>query len=149
MTDIAEIYHFRALDARLATGGQPLPAELEALAKVGFEVVINLAMPTSDNALPNEAELVRALQMDYIAIPVVWEAPQRQDFALFCAAMDANASRRRFVHCAANYRVASFMYLYRVVRLGWPSEMAAGDLYAVWRPDDTWDRFIEEVSRGP
>jgi len=146
MFDIAEIYHFRSLDPLLATGGQPLAEELEALAQSGFELVINLAMPTSDNALPNEADLVRALGMDYIAIPVVWEAPRREDFARFCVAMDAHASRRRFVHCAANYRVSSFIYLYRVLRLGWPRERAEGDLYAIWQPDAIWRGFIAEMS---
>ena len=146
MSDIADIYHFRPLDPLLATGGQPLPEEFAALAQSGFELVINLAMPTSDNALPDEAELVRAHGMDYIAIPVVWEAPQPEDFARFCAAMDAHATRRRFVHCAANYRVSSFIYLYRLVRLGWSRARAADDLHAVWQPDATWRRFIAEMS---
>lgn len=148
MIDVTHIYHFRHLEPLLATGGQPLEAELRALAAAGFEVVINLALPTSDNALPNEAEIVYGLGLEYLAIPVVWEAPRPEDFARFRAAMDANAQRRRFVHCAANYRVSSFIYLYRVTRLGWSPQRAGEDLYAVWQPDPTWRRFIAEMSKA-
>ena len=148
MVDIAHIYHFRSLDPLLATGGQPLAEELRALAVAGFELVINLAMPTSDNALPNEAEIVRGLNMEYLAIPVVWEAPRPENFAHFCAAMEANTQRRRFVHCAANYRVSAFIYLYRVVRMGWSPRQAEGDLYAIWQPDATWRQFIADIMRN-
>ena len=148
MIDIAHIYHFRSLDPLLATGGQPLEEELRALAAAGFKLVINLALPTSDNTLPNEAEIVRGLNMEYLAIPVVWEAPRPEDFARFCAVMDANTQRRRFVHCAANYRVASFIYLYRVMRLGWSPERAQKDLYAIWQPDATWRRFIVGMTKA-
>ncbi len=34
--------------------GMPEPDDFATLRQVGFEVVINLALPTSDNALPNE-----------------------------------------------------------------------------------------------
>lgn len=148
MSDIADICNFLDLEPLLATGGQPLEEELRALAAAGFELVINLALPTSDNALPNESEIVHALGMAYIPIPVVWEAPRPDDFARFCAAMEANTQRRRFVHCAANYRVASFIYLYRVMRLGWTPQRAERDLYAIWRPDATWRRFIAEMSKA-
>ena len=148
MTNIADIYHFRHLEPLLATGGQPLEEELRALATAGFELVINLALPTSDNAVPNEAEIVRGLNMEYVAIPVVWEAPRPEDFAHFCAVMDANIQRRRFVHCAANYRVASVIYLYRVMRLGWAPQRAREDLYAIWQPDAIWRRFIAAMSKA-
>lgn len=132
---------------QLATGGQPTPAQLDTLAAAGYEVVINLALPTSPNALPNEAELVAAAGMDYIAIPVVWENPTLDDLARFFAAMDATAHRRVFVHCALNWRVSTFMYLYRVLRLGVPREEAVWDLLSIWEPDETWSAFIEQALR--
>lgn len=142
---IDAIINYFPFSPQLATGGQPTAAQLDALAAAGFEVVINLAMPTSTNALPNEAELVAAGGMDYIAIPVVWENPTLDDLARFCAAMDATAGRRVFVHCALNWRVSTFMYLYRMLKLGVPREEAVWDMLAIWEPDETWSAFIEQA----
>lgn len=143
--DLDAIINYFPYAPNLATGGQPTPAQLDALAAAGYEVVINLAMPTSTNALPNEAELAAAAGMDYIAIPVVWENPTLDDLARFFEAMDATANRRVFVHCALNWRVSSFMYLYRVLKLGVPREEAVWDLLSIWEPDETWSAFIAKV----
>jgi protein tyrosine phosphatase (PTP) superfamily phosphohydrolase (DUF442 family) len=59
------IRNFLRLDEKLATSGMPAPDNFAALRQEGFEVVINLALPTSDNALPNEGELVSAQGMTY------------------------------------------------------------------------------------
>ncbi len=42
--DIESIYNFLRLDERLITSGQPSEEELAAVARAGFEVVINLAL---------------------------------------------------------------------------------------------------------
>ncbi|MEO7299086.1 MAG: hypothetical protein ABI042_10990 [Verrucomicrobiota bacterium] len=46
------IRNFLSIDDRLATSGMPKPCNFAALRQAGFEVVINLAMPTSDNDKP-------------------------------------------------------------------------------------------------
>ncbi len=126
----------------ILTAGQPRAEQIALIAAAGCEVVINLARPTSPNALPDEAALVAAHSMDYIAIPVVWEEPTRDDLARFCAAMEANQARKVFIHCAVNYRVSSFIYLYRVLRLGADPDEAIWDLRSIWEPDETWSAFI-------
>ncbi|MEO7678089.1 MAG: hypothetical protein ABIV39_15135 [Verrucomicrobiota bacterium] len=45
---------FLRIDVRFATSGMPKPDDFGALGKAGFDVVINLAMPTSDNAMSNQ-----------------------------------------------------------------------------------------------
>ncbi|MCD6051762.1 MAG: hypothetical protein K0Q55_3171, partial [Verrucomicrobia bacterium] len=58
---MAELEHIRAylrVDENLATSGMPLPEQFTDIAQAGFKTVINLALPTSDNALANEGELV-------------------------------------------------------------------------------------------
>jgi hypothetical protein len=42
--------HNTGLGGRLATSGMPLPDDFAALRQAGFDVVTNLALPTSDNA---------------------------------------------------------------------------------------------------
>jgi len=50
-----------------------------------------------------------------------------------------------FVHCAANYRVSSFVALYGESRLGWTREDADAHIRKVWEPNGTWARFLDEV----
>jgi protein tyrosine phosphatase (PTP) superfamily phosphohydrolase (DUF442 family) len=142
-TALSEIYNFRALDERLGTAGQPTENQFRAIRKAGFEAVINLALPTSDNALANEGSIVTGLGMAYVHIPVDFKTPAVQDFQTFCRMMAAFEGRRAFVHCAANMRVSAFMFLYRVMhqRIGIPE--AEQDLHAIWQPDEAWRRFIQ------
>ncbi len=57
---LTEIYNLRALGENPGTGGQPTEDQLRAVRKAGFEAVINLALPTSANALANEGSIVTA-----------------------------------------------------------------------------------------
>jgi protein tyrosine phosphatase (PTP) superfamily phosphohydrolase (DUF442 family) len=113
MEKLNHIRNFLRIDDRLATSGMPKPSNFAALRQAGFEVVINLAMPTSDNAMPNEGNLVSAQGMTYVHIPVNFEAPQPTDFERFTKMMDVCAGQKVFVHCAANMRVSAFIFLHR------------------------------------
>lgn len=143
-TNLSEIYSFRAVGDRLGTAGQPTQAQFQMIRESGFEAVINLALPTSDNAIPNEGSIVTGLGMAYVHIPVDFKAPAEEDFQTFCRVMVAFGDRRVFVHCAANMRVSAFVYLYRVLCQRVAVQEAERDLHAIWQPDDVWDRFIQE-----
>lgn len=147
-TALSEIYKFHPLGDKLATGGQPTEPQLRQIREAGFDTVINLALPTSDNALPNEGSLVTGLGMSYVHIPVNFQAPMSQDFRAFCGIMHALEGRSVFVHCAANMRVSAFMYLYRVLLKDVPASEARRDLNAIWHPDDVWSKFIEQQLEG-
>lgn len=54
----------------LWTPGQPSEVDIRAIADLGITTVVNLALPTSGNALPGEAEMVANLGMNYFHIPV-------------------------------------------------------------------------------
>src|ERR1700758_3855351 len=110
---LSDIYNFRAIGERLGTAGQPTEGQFRAVREAGFEIVINLALPTSDNALANEGSLVTGLGMSYVHIPVNFQAPSAQDFRAFREVMRAFENRPVFVHCAANMRVSAFVFLYR------------------------------------
>jgi uncharacterized protein (TIGR01244 family) len=141
MNTLEHIRNFLRLDDRLATSGMPQPDDFAALRQAGFDVVINLALPTSDNALPNEGELVSAQGMTYVHIPVNFESPQPADFERFTRVMDACANQSVFVHCAANMRVSAFVFLHRL-RQGADRAMAERDLTKVWQPDGVWREFV-------
>jgi protein tyrosine phosphatase (PTP) superfamily phosphohydrolase (DUF442 family) len=142
---LEEIYNFIQISEALATSGQPTEAQMSDIAAAGFKVVVNLALPTSDNALKDEAATVRALGMDYHNIPVVWEAPRLSDFEQFIPLMDSLAGQKVFLHCVANYRVSMFMALYAEKRWGWTLAQADAHIRRIWEPDDVWARFIESV----
>jgi protein tyrosine phosphatase (PTP) superfamily phosphohydrolase (DUF442 family) len=119
----------------------PKPSDFAALRQAGFEVVINLAMPTSDDAMPNEGDLVSAQGMTYVHIPVNFEAPQSTDFERFTKMMEVCAGQNVFVHCAANKRVSAFLFLHRLQH-GVDRATAENDLKKVWQLDGIWREFI-------
>jgi uncharacterized protein (TIGR01244 family) len=141
---LSEIYNFRSLGDKLATAGQPTEEQLRQVREAGFETVINLALPTSDNALPNEGSLVTSLGMSYVHIPVNFQTPTSQDFHAFCRVMEVFNDRPVFVHCAANMRVSAFLFLYRVLFRHVPAAEAQRDLHAIWQPDEVWSQFIQD-----
>ena len=143
-TKLSEIYNFRAISDKLATAGQPSEAQLRMIGESGFNAVINLALPTSDNAIANEGSVVTGLGMSYVHIPVDFKSPTSHDFRAFCRVMAAFDDRPVFVHCAANMRVSAFVFLYRVLfqRIAVPD--AERDLHAIWQPDDVWSKFIRD-----
>jgi protein tyrosine phosphatase (PTP) superfamily phosphohydrolase (DUF442 family) len=143
MSTLNHIRNFLRIDDRLATSGMPQPDDFAALRQAGFDVVINLALPTSDHAFPNEGELVSAQGMTYIHIPVKFDAPETADFDRFTGLMEACAGQRMFVHCAVNKRVSAFVFVHRVPH-GVDRATAERDLEKTWRPDDVWREFVNQ-----
>jgi protein tyrosine phosphatase (PTP) superfamily phosphohydrolase (DUF442 family) len=129
----------------LWTSGQLSEQDISQLPGLGIEAVINLALPTSSNALPGEAEMVTRLGIAYIQIPVVWERPELHQLAQFFGALKVFAGRNIWVHCAKNMRVSAFIYLYRKLCLAESEEAAALPMREVWVPNETWKAFINEA----
>lgn len=129
----------------LWTSGQLSERDILGLPDLGIEVVINLALPTSSNALAGEAEMVTGQGLTYLQIPVEWERPEAAQFDQFVGAMRAFAGRRVWLHCAKNMRVSAFVYLYRRLVLGESEVAASFPMRAVWQPNAVWRAFIDEV----
>lgn len=142
---LEEIYNFLQLSDSIATAGQPNVEQFAAIKQAGYDVVVNLALPTSTNAIPNEREVVESQGMEYIHIPVVWENPTIEDANRFFQVIQANIDRKIFVHCAMNMRVSAFMYLYRCIHEQIDDEVAKQDLHKIWVPSQLWQTFIENV----
>jgi protein tyrosine phosphatase (PTP) superfamily phosphohydrolase (DUF442 family) len=144
-TDVSSIYNYREVEPMLATAGQPTEEQLCAVARDGFEVVINLALHDDPRySLQDETASVTSLGMEYIHIPVNFQSPTESDLQAFFAAMDAHHNKKILVHCAANKRVTAFVGLYRINRLGWPADKAFALMHSVWEPDPVWTTFISE-----
>jgi len=142
-----EIKNFVAVSDRLGTAGQPSEAQLRDVAAEGFDVVVNLGLLDPRYCLADEAGTVASLGLTYHHIPVDFNAPQADDLRRFLDVMDASAAKRVFVHCAANYRVSSFVALYGQARLGWSADQGDAHIRRVWEPSETWVRFIADARR--
>ena len=141
---IENITNFLQLTIRLATAGQPTVEQYPAIALAGYRVVINLGLIDSPQALANEAAIASNLGLEYIHIPVQWDAPTLVDFQEFVSAMDTHIHQKVFVHCAANKRVSAFMYLYQIHQ-GMDEIIAGQDLAKIWMPNQIWQNFIETI----
>jgi len=142
---LQRIYNFRWCAPDLASAGQPLHEEFALLRDAGFEVVIDLALLDAEYSVPDEAQLVRQLGMEFLHIPVLWESPTVENFQDFRHAMRRCQGRKVFVHCAANMRVSVFLALYRILDLGWRPEQAWPEVEAIWQPNPQWQRFIAQI----
>jgi len=140
---IHEIINFLQINPNLGTAGQPRRDQFTEIKEAGYEVVINLALNSSTDAILDEHALVTGLGMGYIHIPVIWEEPTARDLERFFEAMIQNQTRKVFVHCAMNMRVSAFIFLYRVLHLGVPVEIARQAMLPIWKPNHTWQTFIE------
>jgi protein tyrosine phosphatase (PTP) superfamily phosphohydrolase (DUF442 family) len=147
--DLDRIESFLEISEKLGTAGQPFREEFPLIQKAGYKTVINLAMPDSMDAISGEPELVKELGLDYIAIPVVWERPMREDLQKFFAEMDRLQGEKIFVHCARNMRVSAFVYLYLVLRQGVDQDTARETMETIWEPNATWQKFIDEALSSP
>jgi protein tyrosine phosphatase (PTP) superfamily phosphohydrolase (DUF442 family) len=140
-----DIFNYLRISPTLGTAGQPAADQFADIQRAGYEAVVNLAMPDSTNALPNEGELVAEQGMDYVHIPVVWECPTLKDLERFFEVMDRHQDRRILVHCALNMRVSVFVLLYRVIRQGVPLEEALEAVHQIWQPNEVWQAFLHQA----
>lgn len=142
---VDRILNFRKISDRIGTAGQPAADQFADIKAAGYDVVINLAMPDSTHAIPNEADLVAAQGMEYIHIPVVWEEPTEQDLQKFFEALARTEGQRVFVHCAMNWRVSAFMFLHQVIEQRVHTETARRGLEQIWQPNATWEAFLAQA----
>ena len=130
---------------RLHTSGQPDSEQLASLPDQGFDLVINLATPTSPNSIPDEGRLVTEGGASYVNIPVDWRAPTYEDFEFFSGILNQSSHDRVLVHCMLNYRASLFTFLYRTIHQGVAPDEAYEAVAAVWEPEDQWLEFGQMV----
>ncbi|MEZ5265842.1 MAG: protein tyrosine phosphatase family protein [Acidimicrobiales bacterium] len=146
---IEESTNFRRIDDRLTTSGVVGAERLEALGAEGYEVVIDLLPHDSPYAVAGEPDLITGQGIEYISIPVDFEAPTEADLEQFFAAMDATTGKQRHVHCAANARVSAFYSLYQLRNGQWTAEEGDAHIAGIWDPKDypIWEAFIADQRR--
>ncbi|MCK5672411.1 MAG: protein tyrosine phosphatase family protein [Spirochaetales bacterium] len=139
-----QITNFLQINNNIYTAGQPRSNQFSLLKPLKISTVINLALPTTEGAIKNEAEIVTLMGMTYIQIPVDFQGPQVFELKKFFKAMELGLDDPIFIHCMLNMRVSVFIYLYRINKLKELAETAWKDVLKIWDPDEIWTSFIKE-----
>lgn len=144
---LEQIKNFLAVTDRIGSAGQPTESELREVAAAGYRSVINLGLLDPRYCLVDEAGLVVSLGLRYHHIPVPFDAPTVDHFRAFLGAMADAGQDKVLVHCAANYRVSSFLAVYGERHLGWTRSEADAHARTLWPLDETWVEFIAQCRR--
>ena len=139
--------NFVVVSERIHTSGQPSAAQLGGLKGKGYDLVINLAPPTTLGSISDEGMLVARTGISYLNIPVDWHSPRYEDFELFSNILKQSASMHVLVHCQVNKRASLFTFLFRVIHDGAAPDRAWENVNAVWVPDEQWRDFARVVLR--
>jgi protein tyrosine phosphatase (PTP) superfamily phosphohydrolase (DUF442 family) len=144
VTQLSEITNFVQLAEDIGTSGQPRREQFAMIKDAGYDAVINLALPTSDHAVPDEGSVVTGLGMSYSHVPVVFENPTLDNLRTFFGIMDALEGKKVWVHCVVNARVSAFLYLYLKHVRELDDAQARSPVIDRWAPrmDERWKSFL-------
>jgi len=140
---LESLNNYRQISNKLHSSAQPTIDDFKMIKKTGVEIIINLARVDSPDAIINEAQVVEENGLHYVHIPVDFKRPDTSDLERFFNTMEQYKDKTTLVHCAYNWRVSCFIYLYRIIKQGCNVEPAKQDMLAVWQPDKTWQDFID------
>jgi len=139
------IKSYRKISDKLHSAAQPTTEQFKSIQQASVDLVINLALVDSPGTIENEPNVVQDNGIEYSYIPVDFKKPEITDSECFFQAMDQNIDKNVLVHCAYNWRVPAFVYLYRVIKQEFNDEKAKQDMLAIWEPDETWQVFIDNA----
>lgn len=142
---LEDISNYREYSPSFASSGQPSKKQLRLVKDAGYERIVYIAFTNSGKAFDDEDQVVKELGMDYIQIPVVWDAPTESDFYAFAGAMQLGPEKKTLLHCQVNFRASAFSFLYRVIYQDVPVSEAKRDMNTVWQPNETWRDLIFRV----
>jgi tyrosine-protein phosphatase SIW14 len=117
--------NFAEVTPTLYRGGQPSRVGLEALAKMGVNIVVDARLTGSGN----ERKDVEKAGMQYVAIPWHCLFPKDDVFARFLAVLRDNPGKKIFVHCRyGDDRTGMMIAAYRMSVEGWTADEALKEM---------------------
>jgi hypothetical protein len=110
----------------LYRGGQPSRKGLEALAKMGIDIVVNASGSQSDT----EGKVANQLGMKYVAIRWHCPFPKDKTFVRFLELVHDNPGKKIFVHCRlGDDRTGMMIAAYRMAFEGWTAKQALKEMH--------------------
>ena len=139
------ILNFYQSTENIGTSGQPTRDQFKTIFEKGYTSVVNLAVHDSENAIPEEGNIVSALGMSYFHMPVPFDQPTAAHVKKFMRLMDVLEGEKVFVHCAVNARVSAFMFKYLTVAKQQSREASTSPVLQHWLPkmDDKWRSILD------
>ncbi len=131
----------------LVTSGQPSPAALAGLGRLGFEAVIYLAPSTVPDAVANEPDLLAKQCIEFVHIPIPFSSPEESHFLAVSAALKRLQPKKVLVHCQVNMRASSIVFLHRVLIGHENPELAYEAVAQVWSPVGAWRELLRTQLR--
>ena len=74
---------------------------------------------------------------------VDFENPKISDLKLFLNILQALGANKVWIHCAKNYRVSAFMYVYHKYILHTPFEEIDLSIFDKWQPSLVWQELMK------
>jgi tyrosine-protein phosphatase SIW14 len=120
------IEKFEQINEHLYRGGQPSEAGFQALAKMGIRTILDLRDKAEQSRL--EKNMVEALGMRFIAVPMSMHAPTDQQIDRALDLLNASEGWPVFVHCQGGRdRTSTVIACYRISHDGWDNQKAYND----------------------
>ena len=101
----------------LVTAGQPTRESLQRLKAEGYVAVISLAPGDTADAVKDQAEILAAQGIEFVHIPIPWQAPEAKHLQATAAALNRLQGQKVLLHCQMNMRASALAFLYRTVYL--------------------------------
>lgn len=142
-----EIPYYRVIRPGLAVGGQPSPRALMDLEKMGIKTVVNLR--TRREGAPEEEQVVRALGLDYVWVPISRSTFSLADVKAVEKVLDDPERRPVLLHCASSDRVGG-VWAAILVRDGHSLEEAeVAGRTAGLKSAGMWDAVLRVLDLSP
>jgi uncharacterized protein (TIGR01244 family) len=125
---------------KVATGGQPTPAQMLDLSREGYKTVICLREPGEFDLKAEEAA-AKSKGLTFINIPVNHENPKPEQMDAFLAALSSPKVYPVYIHCGTGNRVAAFWMVRRVLVDKWDLEDAQHEAKLVGLKSETMKEF--------
>ena len=136
----ADIEKFNAVSDKVATGGQPTPAQYIDLAREGYKTVICLREP-GEYDMAAEESAAKSRGLTFINIPVDKDNPKPEQVEKFLSALSSPKAYPVFIHCGSGNRVGAFWMIRRVVVDKWELADAEREAKLVGLKSETMKQF--------
>jgi protein tyrosine phosphatase (PTP) superfamily phosphohydrolase (DUF442 family) len=138
----------RVISPLLVTAGQPDRASLQRLKAEGYAAVISMAPGNTADAVSDQAAILAAQGIDFVHIPIPWQAPEARHLEAMATAMQALKGKKVLVHCQMNMRASALTFLYRTIYEKEDPARAWADVKPLWTPTGQWADFINGQLRA-
>ena len=124
--ELPEIKNMQAVNDHIYRGAQPGSQGFKELAKMGIKTVIDLRDKRTQ--ADREKQMVEALGMKYVGIPMSMHAPTDDQIAKALSVLNSTESAPVFLHCLGGRdRTGAVIACYRIAHDGWDNQKALAE----------------------